>query len=219
MKPELISFALCPFVQRSVIVLREKGIDFDITYIDLANPPDWFLAISPLGKVPLLRIGDEVLFESAVIMEYLDEITPPPLQPADPLLRAKHRAWIEFSSSVFITQYRLGLARDEEEFVQLRDALAAELARLEPHVRGPWFSGETFALVDAAFAPFFVRHQLMERWHPLHLLDRLPRIGAWQDALLARPAVMGSVVDDFAEQLRGYLRRSEGYAGRLYGGG
>jgi glutathione S-transferase len=101
-RPELVSFDLCPFVQRSVIVLREKGIDFDITYIDLADPPGWFRDISPLGKVPLLRVGEEVLFESAVIMEYLDEITPPPLQPADPLLRAKNRAWSEFASGLLM---------------------------------------------------------------------------------------------------------------------
>lgn len=64
---ELISFKTCPFVQRSVITLKEKGIDFKTTYIDLAEKPAWFLAISPLGKVPVLKIGDEVLFESAVI--------------------------------------------------------------------------------------------------------------------------------------------------------
>ncbi len=73
---ELISFNLCPFVQRSVITLNKKGIDYKITYIDLADKPDWFLALSPLGKVPVLKHGDEVLFESAVINEYLDEITP-----------------------------------------------------------------------------------------------------------------------------------------------
>ena len=72
-RPELISFKLCPFVQRSVIVLLEKEAPFDITYIDLSNPPDWFKAISPMGKVPVLKVDDTVLFESAVIMEYLDE--------------------------------------------------------------------------------------------------------------------------------------------------
>jgi len=95
MKLELISFKICPYVQRSVIVLKHKHADFDVTYIDLGNPPDWFREISPFGKVPVLRVDDsEVIFESAVIAEFLDEVTPgEPLQPQDPLLRAKNRAW------------------------------------------------------------------------------------------------------------------------------
>ena len=94
MSLHLISFKTCPFVQRAVITLKHKTIDFDITYIDLADPPDWFLEISPLGKVPVLKVDDEILFESAVINEYLDEITGGELQPKEPLARAKNRAWI-----------------------------------------------------------------------------------------------------------------------------
>jgi glutathione S-transferase len=96
----LISFKTCPFVQRAVITLKHKDIDFDITYIDLADPPDWFLEMSPLKKVPVLKVDDEILFESAVINEYLDEITGGDLQPKDPLARAKNRAWIEFASNM-----------------------------------------------------------------------------------------------------------------------
>lgn len=217
MKPELVSFALCPFVQRSVIVLLEKRIDFDLTYIDLANPPTWFREISPLGKVPLLRVGDEVLFESAVIMEYLDETTPPPLQPTDPLLRAKNRAWTEYASNLLGSQYHLSMASDAEAFEHHRHVLAEDLKRLEPHVRGSFFNGNDFALVDAAFAPFFQRLALMEQWHGLGLLDGLDRLQAWQDALLARPSITGSVVGDFAEQLRDYIRQHGRYGGQVYG--
>jgi len=70
--PELISFELCPFVQRSVITLLQKGVDFKINYIDIHDPPEWFQQISPLGKVPVMRVDNTVLFESAVINEYLD---------------------------------------------------------------------------------------------------------------------------------------------------
>ena len=72
----LISFDICPFVQRSVITLEEKGVKYNIKYIELENKPDWFLAISPFGKVPVLQVNDKVLFESAVINEYLDETVP-----------------------------------------------------------------------------------------------------------------------------------------------
>ena len=109
---ELISFNLCPFVQRSVITLLKKGVDFKITYIDLADKPDWFLKISPLGKVPVLRYGDEVLFESAVINEFLDEITPGSLLPSLPLEKAKQRAWVEFSSGALVDQYLMSVAKN-----------------------------------------------------------------------------------------------------------
>lgn len=81
---ELVSHHLCPYVQRAVITLLEKEIPHQRTYIDLSDKPDWFQVISPLGKVPLLKIQDEILFESAVICEYLDEITLKSLHPRDP---------------------------------------------------------------------------------------------------------------------------------------
>ena len=84
---------LCPYVQRSVITLLHKQVEHSITDIDLSNRPDWSSTMSPLGKVPVLRAdGDTVLFESAVINEYIDETTAAPLQPADPLLRAQNCA-------------------------------------------------------------------------------------------------------------------------------
>ncbi|MEO7578705.1 MAG: glutathione S-transferase N-terminal domain-containing protein, partial [Massilia sp.] len=92
MKLTLVSHVLCPYVQRAVIVLKEKGVDFERIDIDLADKPAWFLALSPLGKTPLLMIGDQVIFESAVICEYLEDTQAPALHPADPLGRARHRA-------------------------------------------------------------------------------------------------------------------------------
>src|ERR1700751_419970 len=93
---KLISHKLCPYVQRAVIALTEKGVPFDRIDIDLANKPDWFLKLSPLGKTPVLVVGDRAIFESAVILEYLAETQAGPLHPADALERAEHRGWIEF---------------------------------------------------------------------------------------------------------------------------
>src|SRR5712675_3040700 len=92
---KLISHKLCPYVQRAVIALTEKGVEFERIDIDLADKPDWFLKLSPLGKTPVLLVGDTAIFESAVILEYLEETQSPTLHPADPLARAEHRAFIE----------------------------------------------------------------------------------------------------------------------------
>src|SRR4030088_2812449 len=110
---KLISHKLCPYVQRAVIALTEKGVGFERIDIDLANKPDWFLKISPLGKTPVLRVGDTAIFESAVILEYLEETQPKPLHPGDPLKRAEHRAWIEVGSVIRIDVAGFYAAPDE----------------------------------------------------------------------------------------------------------
>src|SRR5215468_2103592 len=97
---KLISHKLCPYVQRAVIALAEKGVPFERIDIDLANKPEWFLKVSPLGRTPVLLAAEHAIFESAVILEYLEETQPSPLHPCDALDRAEHRSWIEFGSAV-----------------------------------------------------------------------------------------------------------------------
>src|SRR5215475_10569554 len=129
---KLVSHKLCPYVQRAVIALTEKGAPFDRITIDLANKPDWFLAISPLGKVPLLSVGDEdVIFESAVILEYLEETQPNPLYPADPLARARHRAMIEYGSAILSDVWGLEIAPTRDVAATKIEALRQKFARLE----------------------------------------------------------------------------------------
>ncbi|MCW8891086.1 MAG: glutathione S-transferase family protein [Sedimenticola sp.] len=201
MKLELVSFAICPFVQRAVIALKEKQVDFDITYIDLENTPAWFKLISPFGKVPLLKVDNEVLFESAIINEFLDEVYPPVLHPEDPLERAKHRGWIEFGSNLLFEQFKLVLAQDEEAIVQQSEVLGGLFARLVQEVSdGPYFAGARFSLLDAAYAPLFMRYEILKK-HREELADLMPsKLDAWGQALLARESVKDSVVDDFEQR-------------------
>lgn len=196
-KPRLISHHLCPFVQRAIITLRAKDIDFDIDYIDLANKPDWFHDLSPLGKVPVLQVGDQALFESMVINEYLDEITPPHLQLNDPVGRAQNRAWCEFASSLLMTQYQLCQARNQDDYQTALSTLKSQLDQLEPVIEGPYFNGEIFALVDTAFAPFFIRNEILGQFEPQLQFNHDSNLGTWQAQLLALPTVMGSCIEDF----------------------
>ena len=162
-KLELVSFKLCPFVQRSVITLLYKKVDFEITYIDLANKPDWFLKISPLGKVPVLRVGENTIFESAVINEYLDETNPPALHPVDPLRKAHNRAWIEFGAGIMMNLAQYIFATEETQFLERRKLLQDNLGKVEEILeKGPFFNGERFALIDASFAPIFMRIAIIE---------------------------------------------------------
>src|SRR5580700_2210267 len=138
--PKLVSHKLCPYVQRAVIALSEQGVPFERIDIDLANKPDWFLKVSPLGKTPVLLVGDHAIFESAVILEYLEETEAKSLHPADPLRRADHRAWIEYGSSVLSDIAGFYAAPDEAAFKAKAAQLEVRFARLEARVAAsPWF--------------------------------------------------------------------------------
>src|SRR6516164_9294345 len=126
---KLISHKLCPYVQRAVIALTEKGVSFERIDIDLANKPDWFLKISPLGRTPVLLVDDAPIFESAVILEYLEETQPHPLHPGDSLRRAEHRGWIEFGSAVLSDIAGFYGANDKATFDSKAAALADKFAR------------------------------------------------------------------------------------------
>jgi glutathione S-transferase len=196
---ELVSFKTCPYVQRAAIVLHEKAVPFELTYIDQGNKPDWFRKISPLGKVPLLKVDDTVLFESAAIVEYLDEVYPPRLHPDDALRRAHNRAWMEFSSTILTAQLQMLLSPERASF----DAAAMRFGELLDHLEaelgeGPFFNGTSLALVDCAFAPLFMRTAIMEPYLRLGAFAQRPRVRAWSKLLLARDSVQRSVVPDYA---------------------
>jgi glutathione S-transferase len=216
---KLISHKLCPYVQRAVIALTEKGVAFERIDIDLSSKPDWFLAISPLGKTPVLQVGDIPIFESAVILEYLEETQPRPLHPADPLTRAEHRAWIEFGSMVLNDIAGFYSAPDEATFEAKASQLAQRFARLETRVKAePWFDGESFSLVDAVFGPVFRYFDVFDEIADFGILAGKPKLASWRKALAARPSVRSAVSADYPELLRAFLDRRNSWISRLQAG-
>jgi glutathione S-transferase len=212
-KLTLISSPTCPYVQRAVIALKEKRVAFEVIYIDLANKPDWFLDISPLGKVPVLRSERDgeppaVIFESAVILEYLEEtVAGEKLHPADPLQRAQHRGWIEFGSSVLGDLHRFSSAKDGEVLATARGVLRDKFKRLESTINAPFFAGQHFSLVDTAFAPVFRQIDALDSVARTGLLDGFPGLERWSRALAARDSVRTAVPEDYAERYLGRLRQ------------
>lgn len=211
----LVSFDLCPYVQRAAIVLAEKGVPFQRIDIDLANKPDWFLALSPTGRVPLLKVGDEVLFESAAIVEYLDETHVPRLHPQDPILRARHRAWMDQGSAVLSDIWTLETTADPAAFDRAAASVRARLQKVaEAMGDGAWFGGAQFSLVDAVFAPVFRYLDLFAAEADLPLVPEA--LAGWRARLGARPSVQGAVVPDYTDRLRRFIRAQGGImAGRL----
>ncbi len=217
---KLVSFNLCPYVQRAVTVLNEKGVDYDIQYIDLGNKPDWFLKLSPTGKVPVLQLDanaqtgnadSPVLFESGVICEFLDESHEPRLLPDAPLARARDRMWAEYVGNLYGSVYRMQMSPDEKTVRNALEEARTQLMRVEDEISGPLFNGEALGMVDVYAASALMRLTWMEELtagsRSLDAFEGLPKIAAWRDALLAREsvqnAVLAEIYDIFVESAEG----------------
>src|SRR6478609_6213689 len=186
----LVSFKTCPWVQRAAIVLREKNTPFEFRHIEPDNRPDWFLAISPHKKVPVLRIDDTVsLFESNAINEYLDETIAPRLHPDDPVVRAINRAWTDYVPTFSEHVTGVAYAVDEASAKTCYDKIPVAFERLEralerQSAQGPFFNGAKYSLVDAAYAPFLQRYLFLDRIKKIGQLENYPRLKAWTEAIM-----------------------------------
>ena len=185
-KLEVISSSTCPFAQRTRMVLLEKKVDFTLTEIDLNAKQDWFLQISPYGKVPVVRHGDTVIVESAVINEYLDEEFPQkPLMPKTPGDRAKARIWIDFANVRFVPQiYKMLLAQDRERQSEHADKLTTALLMMEHEglairTSGPYWLGEELSLVDFTFYPHLQRFCALDYYRDFQIPEECKLLKIW----------------------------------------
>ena len=201
--------------------MRAKDVEFEVTFVNLREKPDWFLKISPHGKVPVLKVDEEILFESNAIAEFLDETVPPRLHPEDPMQRARNRAWTDYVptfsgalNGIYYTKTRedmeAGLAKSPKVVERLEQAIA--LGRGND---GPYFNGPELSLVDAAYAPFLQRFVIADGFLKTGLLDEFPHVQAWVDALLSNEVVTGAVAPNFLEEFYGTLQRREFYIATL----
>jgi len=219
-KLTLVSHYLCPYVQRVAISLMEKGVAFERVYVDLSNKPAWFIAQSPRGKTPLLKVDDDALFESSVICEYLEETLPHPLHPETPLERARHRGWMEFGSAILSDIWGLETAQDAAGVERKTDDVRKKMEWIEANLgEGPYFAGARFHLVDAVFGPVFRYFDVFDQLVDLGVFAATPKVRAWRAALAQRPSVRDAVTADYNDRLREFLRQKDAHLLRMQGGG
>jgi glutathione S-transferase len=217
---KLVSFDICPYVERSRIVLLEKGLPHELELIQLSSKPAWFLEVSPMGRVPVLLVDGRAVFESMVINELLNELQPdPPLFPRDPIARAEGRSWIVFANDVVMpvggaAMLALAAGAQGEALATRLGALREAFGKLERQLArgdGPYFLGRDFSLVDASYAPFFRRWRLAESWGSpaAHVLASFPKVSAWVEAMLQRRSVASAEpVELDAKSRRFYAERA-----------
>ena len=218
----LVSFKTCPWVQRAAIVLREKNAPFEFRHIEPDNRPDWFLAISPHKKVPVLRVDDAVsLFESNAINEYLDETIAPRLHPEDPIARAVNRAWTDYIPTFSEGVTGCAYADTEADYKKAVEKIPVAFDRLEKALEkqgsGPFFNGAKYSLVDAAYAPFLQRYYFLDRIRPLGQIEKYPRLKAWAETLMARPSTHSFPAAEFETMYRDVLKARKAFLSQFIG--
>ena len=213
----LISHTLCPYVQRAVIALKEQGLPYKRIDVDLANKPDWFKKLSPLGKVPVLVIDDDtVVFESAVISEYLNEANQGTLLKSDPLKKAHQKSWIEFASHSLNNMGQIYNAPDQKSFETAVVSLTEKWHTLENNLTpGGYFNGPDFSLVDAAFAPVFRYIPIFEALTSVNFFKGAQAVNKWAQLLMLRPSVQQAVSEQYPELLMHFISKRDSYLGQL----
>jgi glutathione S-transferase len=185
----------------------EKGTAFERRDVDLKNKPPWFLALSPLGKTPVLQVGDDAIFESAVICEYLDEALEPRLHPESALARARHRSWMEFGSVVLTAIGAFYNAPDAPALAARAQDIRARFEQVELVLgTGPYFAGERFSIVDAVFGPVFRYFDVFDEIADFGCFRDLPKVTAWRRQLAGRDSVRRAVRPEYPALLAQFIR-------------
>ena len=214
---KIVSFKICPFVQRVIGALEVKQLSYEVEYISLMDKPDWFLKASPHGQVPILIEPAGVLFESGPISEYVDEAYGDfRLHPEDPFLKAQHRAWIELAANHYLVQCRTQRSTDEKDLEANLAILSTAFDKIQVALGdGPYFSGRELSMVDTAWFVLLHRAYLIEQCTAFDFLSKFPKVKRWQQALLDVEALTRSAPQGFIEEFANFYLHEHTYLGQL----
>ena len=214
---KIVSFKICPFVQRVTTLLELKGVEYEVEYINLSDKPQWFLDVSPNGQVPILITDDkDVLFESDAIVEYLDEVVGDPLLSADPVKKAQERAWSYLASKHYLVQCGAQRSGDEKSLEERTGKLAIAFTKISTQLGDkPFIGGDSMGMVDVAWTTLLHRAAIIERCSSYDFLAGLPRVKEWQSAVVATGIPQASVSEDFEERFTAFYLAESTYIGQL----
>ena len=197
----LFSAPADPWSHRTRIVLAEKGIDPDIVSVEPGSLPEDLLDLNPYHSLPTLVDRDLVLYDSRIIIEYLDERFPhPPLMPVDPVTRAQFRlALYRIERDWYSLLGQIEQEQDRKQLPRLRKILLDTIVQgVELFQLKPFFLSDEFSLVDATLAPVL--------WRLPHVQIELPAkaqpITKYTSRVFARPAFVRSLSNDEREMRR-----------------
>lgn len=213
---KIISFKICPFVQRVTALLEAKSIAYDIEYISLSDKPQWFLDISPNGQVPVLITDTgKALFESDAIVEYIEEAYPPLQNGLSPEDKATNRAWSYLASKNYLVQCGAQRSADRDILKERSARLGVAFDRIEKQLGDtPFFNGDEIGMVDISWLTLLHRADIVERHSGYDFLGERPKLKKWQRHLMASGLAEKSVAPDFVEAFSNFYLSDQTYLGR-----
>ena len=212
---KIVSFKICPFVQRVTAMLEAKNLDYELEFISLSDKPQWFLDISPNGQVPvLITNGGEALFESDAIAEYLEEAYPA-LQPELSLEeKAKNRAWSYLATKNYLVQCSAQRSPDNDVLKERSSKLGKAFDKIEKQLGDtPYFGSETIGMVDIAWLPLLHRADIVQRRSCYDFIGDRPKLRKWQKQLLGSGLAEKSVARDFEEAFSAFYLSDQTFLG------
>lgn len=212
---KVVSFKICPFVQRITALLAAKDIPHELEYISLSDKPQWFLDISPNGQVPILIAENgTALFESDAIAEYIDEVFSPLEADISPERRALDRAWSYLAVKNYLLQCSTQRSPDKKILAEREAKLGTAFAKVEKVLgEGRHFRGDSLGNVDIAWLPLLHRASIIESHAGYDFLADFPKVKAWQSALMKTGIPEKSVAEDFEDIFIGFYLSEKTYLG------
>ncbi|KAF7792760.1 hypothetical protein EIP86_003858 [Pleurotus ostreatoroseus] len=199
---ELVFYSgwFCPFVQRTWIALEEKGIPYQYKEVNPYKKEKHFLDINPKGLVPAVEYQGKALYESLILCEFLEDTYPsygPKLLTEDSYTKAYVRIWIDYVTKNIVPAYmRLLMEQDPEKQKSHLQEYYSALRTFVTKVKGPFFLGEQFSLVDIAIAPWIMRDYIITEHRGYSRAAVSPEWEAYCTAIVKRP----SVANTFSEK-------------------
>lgn len=214
---KVVSSKICPYVQRVVALLEAKRVCYEIEYIELSKKPGWFGRASPHGQVPILFADDgRIVFESDAIVEYVEEVAGDPLFPADPVEKARDRAWSSLASRLYLVQCSALRSPDAATLGEREKFMRTPFRKIEERLGdSPFAFGKSIGMVDIAWLPLLHRAAIIKDRTGYDVLKRIPRTRRWQESLLATGLADQSVSEDFEERFASFYLRESTYLGQL----
>ena len=215
---KVVSFKICPFVQRVTALLEAKTILYEIEFISLKDKPQWFLDISPHGQVPVLITESGIaLFESDAIFEYLDEIYSPIETEITAEQRALDRAWNYQAVKHYLVQCSAMRSTDKDTLAERTEKLGKAFAKAEQKLGDvPYFKGKTISNVDISWLPLLHRAWIIEKYTCYDFVYQYPKVKQWQNALLESGLAYRSVADDFEKAFTNFYLSDNTFLGTGY---
>ncbi len=212
---QVVGYPLCPFVQRVLITLNLKGIDYELKWLNPhAELPDWFKEWSPTGRVPVMKEpSGTILFESMAIVEFIEESHPTPsIYQKESAMRALNRAWAGIAGELYGPQYLSMRAESSEAAHPYYEQLATTLALLEEQaVKGQFFHGAALSVTDIVLAPMFARFNLMMELGSDNFYHNMPKLKSLSERLLAEEAVYKTMSGEWKQQFIDNMKQNGGY--------